>query len=108
MSDYTLPSNPQDRKKIKDAIYEMQAALQFIDDKREFIKDVANMLKEKYEIPVKISTKLAKTLHKDNYDDVTQEVDSFTSLFETLFNNESSEREADYSNSEDVDTDTEE
>lgn len=83
--EYTLPSNPADRKKIKDMLHEMAGALQFIDDKREFMKDVAESIQEKYQIPKKISMKMARTLHKNNYVDVSSETDQFTTLFEVLF-----------------------
>lgn len=86
VENYNLPSNPNDRKKIKDALYEMAGALQFIDDKRQFINDVASGLSEEFDIPKKIANKLAKTLHKNNYSDVTTEADNFISIFEVLFN----------------------
>lgn len=98
---YALPSNPNDRKKIKDALYEMAGALQFIDDKRQFINDVAGGLSEEFQIPKKISNKLARTLHKNNYSDVTNEADSFASIFEILFNGASAP-------SDDTDSDDEE
>ena len=82
---FTLPSDPTKRKKISDAIHEMAGALQFIDDKRAFMKDVADALAEEYEIPKKISLKMARTLHKHNYSDVAQETDVFVTCFETLF-----------------------
>lgn len=85
-NEHTLPSTPNDRKRIKDALYEMAGALQFIEDKRLFIGDVASMLNEEFSIPKKISNKLAKTLHKNNYSDVTSEADNFASIFEVLFN----------------------
>lgn len=83
--DFTMPSNPADRKKIKDMLHEMQGALQFIDDKRAFMKDAAESLQEQFQIPKKISMKMARTLHKNNYTDVSSETDQFTTLFEVLF-----------------------
>ena len=85
---YTVPSSEADRKAITDALHEMCGALQFIEDKREFMKDVAAVLKEKYEIPPKISAALARTLHKCNYADVSAEKDQYSTLFETLFQKE--------------------
>lgn len=83
--EFTMPSSATDRKKIKDALMEMSSSLQFIEDKRSFMKDVADSLHEQFQIPKKISMKMARTLHKNNYTDVTEEVDQFTTLFETLF-----------------------
>lgn len=80
-----IPSNDADRKKIKDAISEMSGALQFIEDKREFIKDVCADLEGKYGIPKKLSKKLATVLHKNNYIDVNQDSEEFSTAFELLF-----------------------
>jgi hypothetical protein len=82
---FTLPSDPVQRKKISDALHEMAGALQFIEDKREFMKDVAASINEEFEIPKKIVMKMARTLHKHNYNDVAQETDVFVTCFETLF-----------------------
>lgn len=82
---FTMPSSPADRQKIKDQIYEMSGALQFIDDKRAYMKDVAEALQEEFEIPKKITMKMARTVHKNNYRDVEAEADQFTTMFETLF-----------------------
>jgi len=82
---FTMPSNPNDRKRIRDALYEMSGALQVIDDKREFMKDVAKMLEDEFQVPKKISAKMARTLHKNNYQDVHVEADQFSTIFETLF-----------------------
>lgn len=83
--EFTMPSDPKARKEIKDALHEMSGALQFIQDKREYIKDSAAVLEEKFQIPKKISTKMARVLHKHNYQDVAQEADQFSTVFETLF-----------------------
>lgn len=82
---FTFPSSPQDRKSIKDAIYEMAGALQFIDDKREYIKDVSEMLHEKYALPKKISAKLARTVHKDNFSEISEEGSTLEAVYEGLF-----------------------
>lgn len=84
--DFTMPSNPADRKKIKDALYEMSGALQFIDDKRVYMKETAAILEENYALPKKVAMKMARTIFKDNYSDVSAESDQFTTAFETLFN----------------------
>jgi len=86
---FTMPSNPKERKEIKDALHEMCGALQFIEDKREYLKDSAAVLEEKFGIPKKISTKMARVLHKNTYSDVAQEADQFSTIFETLFQNDS-------------------
>lgn len=90
--DYVLPSDPKERKKIKDALYEMSSYLQAIADKRSLITDTAKDLKEKYQLPVSVAKKMATTLHKHNYQDVQQESVVFETFYENLFetNNDSS------------------
>jgi hypothetical protein len=83
--EFTMPSNPTDRKKIKDVLHEMCGALQFIDDKRAFMKDAAESIQEQFQIPKKISMKMARVLFKNNYADVSAESDTFGTLFEVLF-----------------------
>lgn len=90
---FSMPSNPEDRKKIKEALNEMCGALQFIDDKRQFMKDVAETLHEKYEMPKKLVMKMARTLHKHNYDDVSHESEVFSIMFETLFQDSAGDNE---------------
>lgn len=82
---FTMPSNPADRKKIRDLVFEMSGALQAIEDKRSFMKDVATAIQEEFEIPKKVTMKMARTVFKQNYREVEAEVDQFTTAFETLF-----------------------
>lgn len=88
---FMMPSNPADRKKIRDLIFEMSGALQAIEDKRSFMKDVATAIQEEYQIPKKVTMKMARTVHKQNYREVEAEVDQFTTAFETLFAGTSSD-----------------
>ena len=62
---FHLSSDKNDRVKIKEALYEIVGAYSFIDDKREYIKDVLDDLKNRYKIPKKYASKLARGLHKN-------------------------------------------
>lgn len=83
-NEYVLPSDPKERKKIRDAVYQMSGALQFIADKREFMKDVAKGLKEEFNIPPKVANKMARTVFKHNYQEVLQESSAFELYFENV------------------------
>lgn len=83
--DVVLPSNPDDRRKIRDAIYEISGVMQQIKDKRSFINDVKKDLKEKYGLPPKITTKMAKIVNEHNYQDVMAEVSALEVAYESLF-----------------------
>lgn len=82
--DYTLPSDPKERKKIRDAVYEMSGILQFMADKREQKKDIAKMLKEEYGLPPKVSNKMASVVFKHNYQNVLQESSTFELFYENV------------------------
>lgn len=83
--EYTVPSNPADRKKIKNALYEIQEHLAMIDSYKEKIKEVCTFLKDEYEMPPKLSNSLAKTAYKHEYAKVQNESDAFISSYEILF-----------------------
>lgn len=83
--DFTLPSDPAARKKIKDAIYEMSGVQQQIKDKRSYITDTKKMLKEEFGLPPKIASKMVKTVSEHNFSDVVAESEAFTSTYELLF-----------------------
>lgn len=81
---FTLPSNPADRKKIRDAFYEISGAHQFIKDKREYIKDVVVMLHETYGMPKKLIPKIAKIVFEHNYAEVAEENSTLELIFESI------------------------
>lgn len=83
--DFTLPSNPADRRKIKDAIYEISGQMQEIKDKRSYISDTKKMLKEEFGLPPKIATKMAKTVFEHNFQDVIAESETFEEVYGGLF-----------------------
>ena len=83
-SSYVLPSNPEDRKKIKALLQEISAQYQMIDDRRAAIKDVIDALHADFKIPKKISAKLAKTLYNHNYDKVSEETELFKLFYEEV------------------------
>lgn len=82
---FSMPSSTADRKKIKDSLHEMSGLLQVIKDRRDDIKAYAETLETEFNIPKKISTKMARVLHANNYSDVSAEADNFVTIFETLF-----------------------
>lgn len=83
--DWTPPSDPAQRKKIKDAIYEMSGVTQEIKDKRSYISDTKKMLKEEFGLPPKIATKMAKTVFDHNFEEVVAESEAFITSHELLF-----------------------
>lgn len=83
--EYTVPSSPEDRKKIKKALFEIQEHLTHIDSYKEKIKEVCAYLKEEFSMPPKLSNALAKTAYKHEYAKVQNESDALISSYEILF-----------------------
>ena len=54
ISEFQLPSDPEDLKFIKGAITEISAQQQMIKDRQESIRDVKSELKERFEMPPRI------------------------------------------------------
>lgn len=82
---FTLPSSEADRKKIKDAIHEIVAAMSFIDDKKSFINDVVNAMKDEYNMPKGLTKKMANIVYKQSYEEVTAEISTLELAYENLF-----------------------
>jgi uncharacterized protein Yka (UPF0111/DUF47 family) len=89
---FQFSSDKNQRIKIKEALYEIVGALTFIEDKRDYIKDVLDMLKETYGLPKKYSSKLAKGLHKNKIAEIVSEVKDLESIYDTLFVTTSSQQ----------------
>ena len=78
-----LPSSPDDRKKIKDAIIEASGLMQVTKDKRDQIKDIVDYING-FGVPKKTARKMIVTFHKNNYAEVTQEATVFEVAFENI------------------------
>lgn len=77
-------SNPADRQKIKGALQEMCDALIRKKAESDKYNEVRKMLKEEFQIPGKLSNKLAKTLYSDSFDKEVAETEEFAHLFEQI------------------------
>lgn len=95
MSDHiNIPSNPADQKKVQQAVHEMANCLQRIADERESMKDIAEDIKDKYEIEPKYLRKAANALHKHNYSTVQTEHESFEAFYEIIIEGRASDQAA--------------
>ena len=83
-SEFELPSNPDDINRIKNAIEEIVAQERMIADRREGIKDVKTMLKEEFNMTPKLTGKLVKAFHDDDYQELSAENSVFELVRETV------------------------
>ena len=84
MSNVIVPSSPEDRKKILDALVEISNSLTRIEAERDLIKDILVSVEDKFELPKKYTRKLAKIYHKQNFTEVQEEQDTLETLYETV------------------------
>lgn len=79
-----VPSSPEDRRAIKNALQEISSSLTRIEAERDLIKDILQTVQDNQNIPKKYVRKLAKIYHKQNYNEVQQEQDDLETLYETV------------------------
>ena len=84
MTDMSVPSNKDDRRKLKAMIVEMTNALLRVDSERELLKEISSAASEEFGIQKKLINKLARTLYKNNYADLQTENEHFEFLYESL------------------------
>lgn len=82
--DRSVPSNKEDRRKLKAMIVEMTNALLRIDSERELLKEITSAASGEFGIQKKLINKLARTLYKNNYADLQSENEHFEFLYESL------------------------
>lgn len=81
---FTLPSSQADRKKIREVLNTIAGEYQMIDDRKASVKDTIEALHEEFKIPKKIIAKLAQTIHKHNYSDLSHESSVFELFYEGI------------------------
>lgn len=90
----SLPSNPNDRQKLKMAIGEITNCLLRIDSERDAMKEIIADASKQYGVDKKMIRKIASTMYKHNYADVQQENQEFELLYETLVEGRNTDEEA--------------
>lgn len=77
-------TNPADKKKIRDALFEISGSMTRIDAERDLIKDIINDLADNFELPKKAVRKIAKSYHKQNFTQEVAESEEFQELYESI------------------------
>lgn len=81
-------TNPTDKKKIKDSLFEISGSFARIEAEKELIKDIVNDLADNFELSKKQVNKIAKAYHKQNYNQQVAEADEFQELYQSLLETE--------------------
>jgi archaellum component FlaC len=79
-----VPSSPEDRRAIKNALQEISNSLTRMEAERDLIKDILQTVQDNQNIPKKYVRKLAKIYHKQNFTEIQQEQDDVETLYETV------------------------
>ena len=81
-------TNPADKKKIKDALFEISGSYSRIEAERDLIKDIVQNLADDFELSKKQVNKIARAYHKNNYNQQVAESEEFQELYESLLESE--------------------
>ena len=79
-------SNPEDRKKLMNGIKEISNSFTRIEGERELIKEVIADLAENFDLTKPVLGKIARTYHKQNFNEETAQFEEFTELYEQVVN----------------------
>ena len=73
-----------DKVKILGCLQEISNSLTRIEAERDLIKDILQRMQDEFELPKKLSRKLAKTYHKRNYEEEVAEQSDFQTIYENV------------------------
>ena len=84
MSDRNVPTNKEERTKLKAMIVEMTNVLSRVASEREHMKEIASVASEEFGLEKRLINKLARTMYKNNYADLQSENEHFEFLYEAI------------------------
>jgi archaellum component FlaC len=82
-------SNPEDRKKLLNAIKEIDNSMTRVAAERDFQKDAINTVADELELEKKYVRKLASIYHKQNLSQVQQETEEVFELYDLIMGTKS-------------------
>jgi hypothetical protein len=74
----------RDREKILGCLQEISNSLTRIEAERDLIKDILQRMQDEFEMPKKLSRKLAKVYHKRNFEEEVADQHDFQEVYETV------------------------
>ena len=80
-----IPASVADREVIKGVMTELCNSLAREQGEKEYRKEAIKDLAEKFDIPTKFLTKMAKDHFKDTFDKQVEEMSDYEALYETIF-----------------------
>lgn len=86
VSNTILPSSPEDRKAIKQAMVEFSNSLTRIEAEQDLQKEILNDLFDKFDLPKKYMRRVAIIYHKQNLNEFKAEVQEVEDIYESIVN----------------------
>ena len=87
-----VPSNPNDRKVIFDAMKEISNSMTRIEAERDLIRQTINDVCDTQKLSKKTFRRMAKVYHKQNFKQEIAEQEEFEALYETVTNTTTMEK----------------
>ncbi len=74
----------RDREKILGCLQEISNSLTRIEAERDLIKEILQRMQDEFEMPKKLSRKLARVYHKRNFEEEVASQNDFQEVYETV------------------------
>jgi hypothetical protein len=84
MANVTIPSSPEDRRKVQEALREFSNSLTRAEAEKDFQKDVLDRMQDDFALPKATMRKVAVIYHKQNLSEVVGQVSDIEDLYEAL------------------------
>jgi archaellum component FlaC len=84
MSNVIIPSDPQSKQTVLNAMKEMSNALTRIESEKDLIKEIIEDVSDKVDVPKKYLRKMGNIYHKQNLNEVKTEMDDVEALYEAV------------------------
>lgn len=76
--------NSDNKPKVLSCLQEISNSLTRVEAERDLIKEVLQRLQDEFEIPKKLSRKLAKVYHKRNFEEEVATQNDFVEIYEKV------------------------
>jgi DNA-directed RNA polymerase alpha subunit len=84
MSNVIIPSDPQSKQTLLNAIKEMSDSMTRVESEKSLQKEIIDDVSDKVEVPKKYLRKMANIYHKQNLTEVKTEMDDVEALYEAV------------------------
>lgn len=84
MSNVAIPSAPEDKKKVLNALQEFSNSMTRIEAERDLLKQILANLEDEFDLPKKYMRKVANVYHKQNLNEFKAEAEEVEDIYESI------------------------